>query len=79
MSNTRSATGGIPRAKPTPETVTVIACVIHKPDMRKGYYGGIVAAPAVMRTFEQTLNYMGVPPMAPKMVEGPVDSRVAQR
>jgi len=57
----------------------VIACVIHKPDMRKGYYGGIVAAPAVMRTFEQTLNYMGVPPTASKMVEGAGDPRVAQR
>ncbi|MEX2212861.1 MAG: penicillin-binding transpeptidase domain-containing protein [Phycisphaeraceae bacterium] len=40
----------------------VIACVIHKPDVRKGYYGGIVAAPAAMRVFERTLAYMGVKP-----------------
>jgi cell division protein FtsI/penicillin-binding protein 2 len=66
---------GAPLDKPR----LVIACVIHKPDVKKGYYGGIVAAPAVMRTFEQTLNYMGVKPNSPTMVEVTSPARVAQR
>ena len=39
----------------------VVACVIHRPDKSKGYYGGTVAAPAAVRVVDQTLAYMGVP------------------
>ena len=56
---------GAPLDKPR----LVVACVIHKPDARKGYYGGIVAAPAVMKTIDRTLNYMGVAPMPSPLVE----------
>lgn len=44
----------------------VIGCFIHKPDRRLGHYGGTVAAPAVMRTMEQSLLYLGVPPQDPE-------------
>ena len=44
----------------------VVGCFIHKPDRRRGHYGGTVAAPAVMRTMEQSLLYLGVPPQDPE-------------
>lgn len=47
---------------PVDDPQVVVICVIHQPDKRKGYYGGIVAAPAAKRVVEQTLLYMGVPP-----------------
>ncbi len=49
----------------------VVACVIHKPNPSKGYYGGIVAAPAAMRAIEQSLTYMGVKPITPQQVTQP--------
>lgn len=56
----------------------VVACVVHKPDARKGYYGGIVAAPAVMKTIDRTLNYMGVTPMPSPLVEEHRGPRLAR-
>ena len=43
----------------------VVGCFIHRPDVKKGYYGGLVAAPAVRRVIERTLPYLGVPPRPP--------------
>ncbi|MCE9592218.1 MAG: hypothetical protein K8S99_17065 [Planctomycetes bacterium] len=53
----------------------VIACVIHRPNRRKGYFGGIVAAPAARRIIEQSLIYMGVQPDPVQ----PKDAKVAMR
>lgn len=53
-------------AAPVQNPQVVVECIIRKPDRRKGYYGGTVAAPAARRIIEQTLNYMGVQPNAPK-------------
>jgi len=46
---------------PVADPRIVVACVIHRPDKSKGYYGGIVAAPAAVSVVDQTLAYMGVP------------------
>ncbi|MCC6579568.1 MAG: penicillin-binding protein 2 [Phycisphaeraceae bacterium] len=40
----------------------VVAVVVHITNKSKGYYGGIVAAPAAARIVEQTLRYLGVTP-----------------
>ena len=45
---------------PLHEPRLVVGCFIHRPDKEKGYYGGIVAAPAVRRVIEESLVYMGV-------------------
>ena len=47
---------------PADQPRLVIGCFIHKPDRKKGHYGGTVAAPAVMEVMEQALLYLGVPP-----------------
>jgi cell division protein FtsI (penicillin-binding protein 3) len=47
---------------PVDDPQVVVICVIHLPEKSKGYYGGIIAAPAAKRVVEQTLVYMGVPP-----------------
>lgn len=41
----------------------VVGCFIHRPLKSLGYYGGTVAAPAARRVVEQTLAYLGVPPV----------------
>jgi hypothetical protein len=56
----------------------VVVCVIHRPDKRKGHYGGVVAAPGARRVVEQTLVYLGVPPLPPDSPPAPV-GRVARR
>ena len=53
-----SFVGGAPLNEPR----VVVACIIHKPDVSLGYYGGTVAAPAVRRVIDQTLAYLGVLP-----------------
>ena len=53
-----SFVGGAPLDDPQ----IVVGCFIHRPDKRKGYYGGIVAAPAAKQVVERTLTYLGVPP-----------------
>ncbi len=47
---------------PVESPQVVVLVVVHRPDKRKGYYGGIVAAPPAARIVQQTLNYLGVPP-----------------
>jgi cell division protein FtsI (penicillin-binding protein 3) len=37
-----------------------VLVVVNSP--RKGYYGGIVAAPAFKKIVHEALNYFGVPP-----------------
>ena len=65
--------GGAPFDQPR----IVVACVIHRPDKSKGYYGGIVAAPAAMGVIERTLTYMGVAPREAPTDLGP--ARLARR
>ncbi len=55
--------GGAPLDRPR----VVVACFIQRPDKRKGYYGGLVAAPCVRKVIEQTLVYMGVEPDAAEL------------
>lgn len=43
----------------------VVGCFITDPDRSVGHYGGTVAAPAVMAVIEQSMLYLGVPPMQP--------------
>ncbi len=50
---------------PVDDPQVVVICVVHLPEKSKGYYGGIIAAPAAKRVVEQTLVYMGVPPQQP--------------
>lgn len=50
--------GGAPLDQPR----VVVGCFIHRPNPRKGYYGGTVSAPVVRQVIEQTLLYLGVPP-----------------
>ena len=64
--------GGAPYDDPQ----LVVACMVHKPDRSKGYYGGTVAAPAVRRVIERSLAYMGVPPDG-REPEAPVPTRLA--
>jgi cell division protein FtsI (penicillin-binding protein 3) len=49
--------GGAPYDNPQ----LVVACVVHRTKRKTGYYGGLVAGPAVKEVLEQSLRYMGVP------------------
>lgn len=55
---TSSFIGGAPVEQPR----LVAGCFVHRPDKSKGHYGGIVAAPAILRVIEQSLEYLGVAP-----------------
>ena len=48
---------------PYDEPRIVVGCFIHDPDRSIGHYGGTVAAPAVKNVIEQSLLYLGVPPL----------------
>jgi cell division protein FtsI (penicillin-binding protein 3) len=51
---------------PAPRLVAIVT--LHKPDLKKGYYGGTVAAPAAVAIIERSLMYLQVPsdmPAAP--------------
>lgn len=50
---------------PYDDPAIVMAVVIHSPNKKKGYYGGIIAAPTAMRVIEQTLPYLGIAPKEP--------------
>ena len=60
----------------------VIVVVIDSPDMRKGYYGGVVAAPVFKRIAEAVVRYEGVPPTVnpqpPLLVRREIDRRNEQ-
>jgi len=61
MSHTRyigSFLGGAPAEDPR----VVVLVSVNEPEHSLGYYGGTVAAPAVKKILEQTLEYLGVPP-----------------
>ncbi len=65
-----SFVGGAPYDNPR----LVVTVSIHRPDPRKGHYGGIIAAPAAKNVLEQSLLYLGVPPdQAPPTT--PADNR----
>ena len=53
-----SFVGGGPVHRPR----LVVGCFIREPDKSIGHYGGTVAGPAVRRTIERALLYLGVPP-----------------
>jgi len=55
-----SFVGGAPYDRPR----IIVGCFIHRPDPSIAYYGGTVAAPAVRRVVEESLLYLGVPPLA---------------
>ena len=52
--------GGAPIDQPR----IVVGCFISKTDKSKGYYGGIISAPAVKQVIEKTLVYLQLPPDA---------------
>ncbi|NJL31971.1 MAG: hypothetical protein HC898_10250 [Phycisphaerales bacterium] len=54
-----SFVGGAPYDNPR----LIVAVSLHRPDPRKGYYGGIVAAPVAKKVLEDSLLYLGVPPL----------------
>jgi cell division protein FtsI (penicillin-binding protein 3) len=61
----------------SPRLVAIVT--LHKPDLRKGYYGGTVAAPAAVAIMERSLMYLQVPsdmPAAPAKPEKPDARRV---
>jgi len=43
----------------SPKLVAIVT--LHKPDLKKGYYGGTVAAPAAVAIMERSLMYLQVP------------------
>ena len=49
--------GGAPVDQPR----LVVGCFIQDPDRSVGWYGGVVAAPAVRNVIERSLIYLGVP------------------
>jgi len=51
--------GGAPLDDPQ----IVVTTMIHRPDKKKGYYGGIVAGPAAAKVIEKTLHYLGIQPL----------------
>ena len=53
--------GGAPLENPR----VVALVVVDEPDCSIGYYGGTVAAPAVMKILQRTLGYLQVPPDDP--------------
>jgi len=53
--------GGAPLENP--RVVALVA--VDEPDCSIGYYGGTVAAPAVMKILQRTLGYLQVPPDDP--------------
>ena len=60
---------GGPYAKPR----LVAVVTLHKPDLKNGYYGGTVSAPAAVAIMERSLMYMQVPAdmeQAPAAVKG---------
>lgn len=60
---------------PVNDPQVVVVTVIHQPDKRKGYYGGIVAAPPSKQVIEQTLAYLGVTPTQPQAPPKPLLAR----
>ncbi len=47
----------------------VVGCFITRPDKSIGHYGGTVSAPAVMKVMEQSLLYLGEPPLTRPTVD----------
>jgi len=47
---------------PAEDPAIVVGCFVHAPDPEIGYYGGLVAGPAVRRVVEKTLAHLGYPP-----------------
>ena len=50
-------------AAPLVDPQVVVLVMIRRPDPRQGYYGRIVAMPAVRRIIDSTLAYLEVPPV----------------
>ena len=54
--------GSFIAAAPIEDPEIVVLVMTHRPDATKGYYGGVVSAPAVRNIMEKTLAYLHVPP-----------------
>jgi len=48
-------------AAPVEDPEIVVLVMTHRPNPSKGYYGGVVSAPAVGKVLSQTLSYLQVP------------------
>lgn len=48
-------------AAPASDPRIAVVVTIRRPDARRGYYGGVVAAPAAAKIIDETLQYLGVP------------------
>jgi len=53
--------GGAPYEDPQ----LIVGCFVRHPNPDKGYYGGLVSAPAVKQVIEEALPYLGVAPDRP--------------
>jgi cell division protein FtsI (penicillin-binding protein 3) len=56
---------------PTKSPRLVAIVTLHKPDLKKGYYGGTVAAPAAVAIMERSLMYLQVPADVPQVAPKP--------
>jgi len=48
-------------AAPAADPRVAVAVTIRRPNAKRAYYGGAVAAPAGARIMDETLQYLGVP------------------
>ncbi len=48
-------------AAPASDPQIAVVVVIHRPKPTRGYYGGVVAAPAAAKILDWTLDYYGIP------------------
>lgn len=67
-----SFVGGAPTENPR----VIVGCFIHQPETSRGYYGGIIAAPAARNVIERTLIHMGLPPQTRPNLPNPAIVRV---
>ncbi len=52
-------------AAPASDPSVVVLVMVRKPNRRIGYYGSVVALPAVRAILEEVLPYLGIPPDKP--------------
>ncbi|MEK6676653.1 MAG: penicillin-binding transpeptidase domain-containing protein, partial [Planctomycetota bacterium] len=48
-------------AAPASDPRIAVLVMVRRPEAKRGYYGGVVAAPAAARILDVTLEYLGVP------------------
>lgn len=57
-------------AAPASDPQVAVLVMVHRPNASRGYYGGVVAAPAAAKILDWTLDYLGVPPDRTTMLTG---------